>query len=134
MEFKKIVWTVFKGGLLLLTVFLIACQGMQKTVTPEDRIPLLDGGPHSGNWESRTMHLDYQYYKHSVEIKLRLRIKAKTGARYDGYEVWVLFADDQGKILEEKQHNFFYIFYNLKYESQIYTQTKFLGLCIQRLK
>ncbi len=102
MEFKKIVWRVLKGCLLLLIVFLIACQGIQKTVTPEDRIPLLDGGPHSGNWESKTMVLDYQYYKHSGDIKLTLRIKVKTTARYDGYGVWMLFADGQGKILEEK--------------------------------
>lgn len=85
-----------------MIVFLIACQGIQKTVTPEDRIPLLDGGPHSGNWESRTMLLDYQYYKHSGEIKLSLRIKVRTRTRYDGYRVWVLFSDGQGKILEEK--------------------------------
>ena len=102
MEFKKIVLKALKGCLLLLIVFLIACQGMQKTVTPEDRIALLDGGPHSGTWESRTMLLDYQYYKHSDEIKLSLGIKVKTKARYDGYRVWVLFADGQGEILEEK--------------------------------
>ncbi len=102
MKFKKIIWRAFKGCLLLLIVFLIACQGIQKTVTPEDRIPLLDGGPHSGNWESRTMLLDYQYYKHSGEIKLSLRIKVRTRTRYDGYRVWVLFSDGQGKILEEK--------------------------------
>ena len=102
MAFKKVVWRAFKGSFLLLLVFLIACPGMQKTVTPEDRISLLDGGPHSGNRESRTMLLDYQYYKYSGEIKLSLRIKVKTRARNDGYRVWVLFADGQGKILEEK--------------------------------
>lgn len=102
MAFKKVVWRAFKGSFLLLLVFLIACPGMQKTVTPEDRISLLDGGPHSGNWESRTILLDYQYYKYSGEIKLSLRIKVKTRARNEGYRVWVLFADGQGKILEEK--------------------------------
>lgn len=102
MEFKKVFWRAFKGSFLPLLLFLIACPGMQKTVTPEDRISLLDGGPHSGNWESRTILLDYQYYKYSGEIKLSLRIKVKTRARNDGYRVWVLFADGQGKILEEK--------------------------------
>ena len=102
MEFKKIVWRAFKGCLLLLIVFLIACQGVQKTVTPENRIPLLHGGPHSGNWESSTMLLDYEYQKHADEIKLSLQIKIRTNARYEGYNVWVRFADDQGKILEEK--------------------------------
>lgn len=102
MEFKKRVWRVIKGSLLLLLFFLIACQGVQKTVTPENRIPLLDGGPHSGNWESSTMLLDYEYQKHADEIKLSLQIKIRTNARYEGYNVWVRFADDQGKILEEK--------------------------------
>jgi len=69
MEFKKVVWRAFKGSFLPLLLFLIACPGMQKTVTPEDRISLLNGGPHSGNCESRTILLDYQYYKHSGEIK-----------------------------------------------------------------
>jgi hypothetical protein len=102
MEFKKGARRVFKLSLLLLPVFLIACQGMQTTVAPENRILLQDGGPHSGNWESRTMLLDYEYYKQPGEIALRLQIKIKTQARYDGYRVWVLFADDQGKILEER--------------------------------
>ncbi len=102
MEFKGSCWRAFKGSLLLLPVFLIACQGMQTTVTPENRIPLLEGGPHSGNWESRTMRLDYEYQKHPGEIKLSLQMKIKTKARYDGYRVWVLFADEQGNILEER--------------------------------
>jgi len=102
MEFKKRGWEVIKGSLLLLLFFFIACQGVQKTVTPENRIPLLDGGPHSGNWESSTMLLDYEYYKQSGEIKLSVRIKITTRARHEGYNVWVQFADDQGKILEEK--------------------------------
>jgi hypothetical protein len=101
-KFKKSIWRVFAGSLVLVPVFLIACQGLQKTVTPENRIPLLDGGPHSGNWESRTILLDYEYQKHAGEIKLSLQVKIKTHARYDGYSVWVIFADEQGEILEER--------------------------------
>jgi hypothetical protein len=85
MELKKGVWRVFKVSLLLLPVFLVACSGMQTTLTPENRIPLLDGGPHSGNWESRTMLLDYEYYKHSGEIKLSLQIKIKTKAAGENF-------------------------------------------------
>jgi hypothetical protein len=102
MKFKKVVWRALAGSLLLLPVFWGACQGLQKTVSPEDRISLLDGGPHSGDWESRTMRLEYQYYKDAGELKLSLRIKIKDRARYAGYSVWVLFADAQGNILEER--------------------------------
>ena len=101
MELKKGFWRAFSGSLLLVPVFWMACSGMQTTVAPENRIPLRDGGPHSGNWESRTMLLDYEYYTQSGEIKLSLQIKIKTKARYEGYRVWVRFVDDQGKILEE---------------------------------
>lgn len=102
MELKKIICRVIHVSLLLVTIFLIACHGTQTTVASENRIPLLDGGPHAGTRESRTMHLDYEYYKQSGEIKLSLQIKITTRARHEGYRVWVQFADDQGKILEEK--------------------------------
>ena len=102
MQCKKAAWRALAGTLLLMLIFLSACQGLQKTVKPEDRIPLRDGGPHSGTWESKTMVLDYQYDHHADEIQLSLSIKIKTSARYEGYSVWVLFADGQGQILEEK--------------------------------
>jgi len=102
MELKKASGGAVKGGFLLLLLLSIACQGVQKTVKPEDRISLQEGGPHSGNWESRTSSLDYQYYKQSAEIRLSVRAKVKTEAPYEGFEVWVLFVDAQGKIIEEK--------------------------------
>jgi hypothetical protein len=102
MEFEKGDGRVLACYLLLLPAFLMACHGMQTTVAPENRILLQDGGPHAGTWESKTMLLDYEYYKQPGEIKLSLQIKIKTKARYDGYRVWVRFANDPGKILEEK--------------------------------
>lgn len=102
MELKKSVWRAMNGSLLLLLVFLLACHGMQTTVAAENRIPLQDGGPHSGTWESKTMILDYEYFMQSGEIKLSLQIKIKSQVRYEGYRIWVQFANDQGKILEEK--------------------------------
>jgi len=102
MELKQILRVAVKSGFLLFLLLLIACQGVQKTVKPEDRISLLEGGPHSGNWKSKTVSLDYQYYKQSAEIRLSVREKVKTTARYEGFEVWVQFVDAQGKILEEK--------------------------------
>lgn len=102
MELKQVIGTAVKSGLLLLLLLSIACQGVQKTVKPEDRISLLEGGPHSGNWESKTISLDYQYYRQSAEVRLSVRAKVITGAPYQGFEVWVQFVDAQGNILEEK--------------------------------
>ena len=102
MKFKKNIWKVINGSVLVVPILLMACHGMQTTVAPDNRITLRDGGPHTGTWESRTMLLDYEYFKQSDEIKLSLRLKIKTKARHDGYRVWVRFIDDQGKLLEEK--------------------------------
>jgi len=102
MALKEVIQNAVKGGFLLLLLLATACQGMQKTVKPEDRISLLEGGPHSGNWESQAISLDYQYEKQSDEIKLSVQPKVKTKARYAGFEVWVLFVDAQGEILEKK--------------------------------
>jgi hypothetical protein len=102
MTLKQVLQSAAKGGFILFLLILTACQGMQKTVKPEDRISLLEGGPHSGNWESSTASLDYQYYKQPGEIKLSVRAKVKTTARNAGLKVWALFVDAQGNILEEK--------------------------------
>jgi hypothetical protein len=102
MALKQVVHSAVKSGILLFLLMLTACQGMEKMVKPEDRISLLEGGPHSGNWESKTMSLDYQYAKQSDEIKLSARPTVKTKASYAGFKVWVLFVDAQGKILAEK--------------------------------
>jgi hypothetical protein len=102
MELKQVMRVALKSAFLLFLLLSIGCQGMQKTVKPEDRISLLEGGPHSGNWESQTISLDYQYYKQSDEIKLSVRLKVKTKARHEGSEAWVQFVDTQGRILEEK--------------------------------
>jgi len=102
MKLKQSTRTAVKSGLLLLLLLAIACQGLQKTVKPEDRISLLEGGPHSGSWDSRNMSLDYQYHKQSAEMKLSVRPKVKSETGYAGYEIWALFVDAQGNILEEK--------------------------------
>ena len=102
MALKQVIHSAVKGGFLLFLLTLTACQGMERMVKPEDRISLQEGGPHSGNWESKTMSLDYQYAKQSDEIKLSARPTVKTKASYAGFKVWVLFVDSQGKIIEEK--------------------------------
>ena len=105
MQFKQMMRVALKSSFLLILLLAIACQGVQKTVKPEDRISLLEGGPHSGNWESPNLSLVYQYYKQSDEIRLSVRTKVETKARYTGFKVWLRFVDNQGNILEEKSIN-----------------------------
>lgn len=102
MELKQMMRLSAKSVYLLFLLLSIACAGAQKTVKPEDRISLQEGGPHSGSWQSRTVSLDYQYYKQSDEIRLSVREKVITKARHTGFEAWVQFVDAQGKVLEEK--------------------------------
>ena len=51
MELMRVIAGAFKSCLLLLSILLIACQGMQRTVAPEDRISLHQGGPHNPGHE-----------------------------------------------------------------------------------
>ena len=103
MELMRVIIGAFKSGLLLLSILFIACQGMQRTVAPSDRISLRQGGPHTGKWESNTIFLEYHYYKLAGEFKLSVQVKAKTKVRYDGFKVYVLFVDAEGRVLETKE-------------------------------
>ena len=103
MELMRVIIGAFKSCLLFLSILLIACQGMQRTVAPEDRISLRQGGPHTGIWESNTIFLEYQYYKLAGEFKLSVQVKVKTKVSYDGFKVYVLFVDAEGRVLERKE-------------------------------
>jgi len=103
MELMRVIVGTFKSCLLLLSILLIACQGMQRTVAPEDRISLRQGGPHTGIRESKAILLEYQYYKLSGEFKISVQVKVKTKVRYAGINVYVLFVDAEGSILERNE-------------------------------
>ena len=103
MELMRVIVGAFKGFILFLSILIVACQGVQRAVAPEDRISLLQGGPHTGIWQSEAILLEYQYYKLSGEFKLSARAKVKTKIRYDGIKVYVLFVDAEGGVLESKE-------------------------------
>ena len=103
MELLRVIVGAFKRCLLFLSILLIACQGMQRTVAPEDRISLRPGGPHTGIWESNTIFLEYQYHKLAGEFRLSIQVKVKTKVRYDGFKVYVLFVGAEGRVLERKE-------------------------------
>ena len=97
---KKTITRALKSGLMFLLFLLVSCQGVQTTVAPENRIALLQDGPHNGSWESIDVFIEYQYVKQPGTFKLNLGGHAKRG--YDQLSVWVLFLDAQGKILDTK--------------------------------
>lgn len=86
--------------LVFFSMVLANCQGLQTTVAAQDRIPLLQGGPHAGSWESSDVVLEYQYVAQEGTFKLNIGGNAKQ--KYDQLSVWIIFIDDQGKLLETK--------------------------------
>jgi hypothetical protein len=91
-------------GLLFFSMLLATCQGLQTTVAAQNLIPLRQGGPHTGTWESNDVFLEYQYVAQQGTFKLNIGGKAKRG--YDQLSVWVKFFDAQGTVLETKSvHN-----------------------------
>jgi hypothetical protein len=100
MKLKKSIAEGMISCLVFFLFVLAACQGIQTTIAPENRIALLQGGPHTGSWESIDVFLEYQYAKQPGTIKLNIGGHAKR--KYDQLSVWVRFLDAQGKILETK--------------------------------
>jgi hypothetical protein len=86
--------------LIFFSMILASCQGLQTTVAAQDRIPLLQGGPHEGSWESNDVLLEYKYFAQPNSFQLNIEGSAKRG--YDQLSVWILFLDAQGKALEKK--------------------------------
>jgi len=86
--------------LLFFSMVLAVWQGLQTTVAAQDLIPLVQGGPHAGSWESSDVFLEYQYVAQQSTFKINIGGKAKRG--YDQLSVWIKFFDAQGKVLEKK--------------------------------
>jgi hypothetical protein len=86
--------------LLFISMVLVTCQGLQTTVAAKDLIPLQQGGPHAGSWESSDVFLEYQYVSQQNTFKLNIGGKAKR--KYDQLSVWIKFFDAQGKALEKE--------------------------------
>ncbi len=100
MELKNSIAEGIISCLVFFSIVLAACQGLQPTVAPQDRISIRQGGPHTGSWESNDVFLEYQYVTQPGTLKLNIRGGAKRG--YDQLSVWILFLDAQGKVLETK--------------------------------
>ncbi len=99
MEFKKVIMGAFKSCILFLSILLIACPCIQRVET-KDSTSLLQGGPHTGTWESIDVYLEYQYVNQAGIIKLNIQGKAKR--LYEHLQIWLSFCEAGGKILETK--------------------------------
>jgi hypothetical protein len=100
MQLKNSIAGGIIGCLLFFSMILVACQGLQTTVAAQDRIALIQGGPHQGSWESSDVILEYQYVAQPGSFKLNIGGSAKRG--YDQLSVWILFLDAEAKVLETK--------------------------------
>jgi len=100
MEPKKFIGKALIGFLVICLIVLSACVGTQTMVAPQDSTSLVQGGPHTGSWESNDVNLNYQYVYQPGTLKLNFGGSAKRG--YDQLLIWITFFDAQGKLLETK--------------------------------
>ena len=100
MELKYFIGQTLIGFLVLFSFVLSACVGSQMMVAPQESISLVQGGPHTGSWESNDVNLNYQYVYQPGTLKLNFGGSAKRG--YDQLIIWIRFFDAQGKLLETK--------------------------------
>ena len=98
----------------LLTLFVlinlcIACAGINPLspgawVAEEDRIPLMDGGPHKGTWKTRdlSVHYEYQEAAPSLQVKGVVELANYIPMGYDSLEyfhLYIHFLEDNGTVL-----------------------------------
>ena len=93
-------------GILTFAVFLAGCSHVGQIIPPEKRIPLEEGGPHSGTWSAFDCILDYQYQLTRQEPSLAGKLALKGSVRnrgrsLDSLSIWVDLLDAGGKILEQ---------------------------------
>ncbi len=87
---------VSKSFLVLLSFLLFAFQNScstpgQRTVAPQNRIPLTRDAQQGGSWESNDAFLEYQYLKQSGVTKLSVRGRAR--------KILEILVDFRGRVL-----------------------------------
>ena len=105
MKLKKVIIETLQNCLLVFSIVLIVCQSSfaisRQAVAPKDRIALSESIQHRGSWKSGDIILEYQYDKLPDVTKLSIQGSANV-CLMDEFKVWVLYLDDNGKILEKK--------------------------------
>jgi hypothetical protein len=113
MSSKKKILIVFKLIILFFSInFIFACAGNLFTfrgawVKEENRVSLLEGGPHRGRWETRDISIEYKYRKVLDDLKISgivdLANYIKTGYNtLDHLYLYVYFLEADGTVLDTK--------------------------------
>ena len=91
----------FFSFLILIFALQYSCATTgNMTVAPENRIPVIPDQPKQGNWESKNVVLEYEFVK--KEGVIGLIIDGRTKRRLDQVALWVLFLDEEGRLLERE--------------------------------
>jgi hypothetical protein len=97
---------------LTALVSIVACQGSLfsyrgRTVEPDRRIDLLEGGLHEGSWQTFDLTIEYQYEKKADKLQLSGVAELSDHYKYnyeslDNFYLTAFFLDIEGKVLEGK--------------------------------
>jgi hypothetical protein len=104
--------TLTASRLLMMFVLInmcIACAGSNPLspgawVAEEDRIALMDGGPHKGSWKTRdlSIHYEYQEAAPSLQVKGVVELANYIPMGFDTLEylhIYIHFLEDNGTVL-----------------------------------
>ncbi len=134
----------FVIGLLLMIIggALAGCQGIHltfngKTVAPEARIPLKEGGPFSGVWETNQMVFNYIYSWKSghFEITGDLALGHTLSGFWSDFIFFrVNFIDEDGKLIESKvaritSSSYRRTSWSVKFNTNTPPETAAMGFC-----
>ncbi len=118
MNFKKKTLIVFKVFISFLLINLFgACTGKLLSyrggwVDEENRISLLEGGPHKGIWETRDLSVEYEYQLDTKNLQIsgvvELANYISNGfSALDHLNLYIHFLDANGIVLDTKGINIF---------------------------
>lgn len=116
----KIQWlffiVIFSG--LLSCMNYITYKGHE--VAEEDRLPIHDGGPNHGFWQTNDLSVNYVYHKTANDIQLSGEISfavhlMNSFSSLDSFHLRIYFLDGDGRIIEGK--GIFYSGYKVSIEN-----------------
>ena len=97
----------FGIGMLLLSGCAGAMSFVGQTARQEDKVVLMDSGPHEGRWETNDVILDYIYSNQSAIFDINGTVKLSSGLTtgyrdISGFAVRINFLDDEKKVLDSQ--------------------------------
>ncbi|MBW1994488.1 MAG: hypothetical protein JRI77_08555, partial [Deltaproteobacteria bacterium] len=113
MKTDRITMNTFRILLLfLLIAALLGCQSVLhpykgKPVSLHNQIPLIEGGPHQGDWKTEDLSFKYNYVKRSGKLDISGNL-ALHAASFWTYEIVDLlffrinFIDSSGRLIESR--------------------------------